>query len=386
MASSPESPRREPGLVDALCLPPNSCAGWIGPVLFCISIADALVLERTSKPWRSWLLQAEDVWEQLASASGVAIACRGPLARYFTIASWRRVCVECLGELSRELRGEAPPLGDGALAPGDLVALADGAVGEVLGDAPGSRDGERVYSVRVGAHRTNQTAVRRDRCTPLRRHGEQWWRAAAALDVEDAAARDFVAGVAGRHWRGEPGGVFTFGAARATPIHYRRTGGRWVWSPDRVNWMACTEVAPQGARWRAQSLVEANRQIARFLEARDPTPRPWNLEPTVAELSLAPRARPPDRRADDVAAARSAARAASPDAHGGILGLANTHVHVVHDAFAPPAHILHVDPATIQNHAGGWLHSHDGGATWRDGLGPAAANVRSRDLDEEEGH
>ncbi|KAH8050011.1 hypothetical protein JL720_15480 [Aureococcus anophagefferens] len=74
---------------------------------------------------------------------------------------------------------------------------------------------------------------------------------------------------------------------------------------------------------RARS-PSANRQIARFLEARDPTPRPWNLEPTVAELSLAPRARPPDRRRSVAARARRRWRR---QRRGGILGLANTHVH-----------------------------------------------------------
>ena len=70
-------------------------------------------------------------------------------------------------------------------------------------------------------------------------------------------------------------------------------------------------------------------------------------------------------------------RAISPDAHGGILALSNTHVHVVHDAFAEPQALLHVDPYTIQGHPGGWLHSADGGSTWHDGLGRAASAVRS---------
>jgi len=186
--------------------------------------------------------------------------------------------------------------------------------------------------------------------------------------------------VAGRHWVGEGGGVFTFVADRATPIHYRRDGGRgaWTWSPDRVNWMACDAVAPAGARWRAQSLVEANRQIAAFLLRHDPRPPPWRERPTTVSVSVAAGARPPSRARDDARAERAAARNVAPDAHGGILALSQTHVHVVHGAFAPPAHILRVDRATIAGHAGGWLHSNDAGASWDPGLGGAAAAVRDR--------
>ena len=107
---SPQSPSSEMLLSAApLCMPPSSCAGWMEPVLLCLSIGEALCLERTSRSWLEWLQGADGVWEQLATECGVRVECVGPLAKYFKVANWRRVCVECLGEISRELRGEASP-------------------------------------------------------------------------------------------------------------------------------------------------------------------------------------------------------------------------------------------------------------------------------------
>ena len=48
----------------------------------------------------------------------------------------------------------------------------------------------------------------------LKPHSPRWWRAVCDVDLDDAAARDFCAGLAGRHWVAEPGGVFTFCASR----------------------------------------------------------------------------------------------------------------------------------------------------------------------------
>ena len=42
------------------------------------------------------------MWAELAEAAGVAPELRGPLAAYFRVADWRRLCVELLGALSRE--------------------------------------------------------------------------------------------------------------------------------------------------------------------------------------------------------------------------------------------------------------------------------------------
>ena len=133
---SPQSPSSEMLLSAApLCMPPSSCAGWMEPVLLCLSIGEALCLERTSRSWLEWLQGADGVWEQLATECGVRVECVGPLAKYFKVANWRRVCVECLGEISRELRGEASSGSRGPptrLDAGDVVELSDGTAGCVL--------------------------------------------------------------------------------------------------------------------------------------------------------------------------------------------------------------------------------------------------------------
>ena len=59
------------------------------------------------------------IWQQLAASSGVSLRCAGPLAPFFRVASWRRVCVELVGALSRDLRGEDAFLEDAA--PGAIV-------------------------------------------------------------------------------------------------------------------------------------------------------------------------------------------------------------------------------------------------------------------------
>ena len=51
-------------------------------------------------------MDAGGVWRRIAEASGLALRVRGPLARYVAVADWRRLCVECLGPVHRELRGE----------------------------------------------------------------------------------------------------------------------------------------------------------------------------------------------------------------------------------------------------------------------------------------
>mgnify|MGYP002033693926 CR=1 FL=1 len=151
IAAPPPSPA--PEIVAAqlnkapLCLPPTSCPGWIAPCLHSLTVAEALRLERTSRRWRAWLLSADHIWQQLAASSGVSLRCAGPLASFFRVASWRRVCVELVGALSRDLRGEDAFLQDAA--PGSIVEVFETvspdrdytvpAAGEVFGgyvDAP----------------------------------------------------------------------------------------------------------------------------------------------------------------------------------------------------------------------------------------------------------
>ena len=222
----------------------------------------------------------------------------------------------------------------------------------------------------------------------------RWWRAVCDVDLDDAAARDFCAGLAGRHWVAEPGGVFTFCASRtvmscveikqrrvdgvgrlrmftqATPTHYRFSAKEWRWSPDRLNWTPVTEFLSGGVRWRARTLAEGDRQICRFLARRAPAPDAWRLAPTSCSLAYDA---PPQRRRDDDRGARSAHRSIRPDAHGGVLALADTRVQVIHASFAAPRRILHAEPHVVQGHPGGWLSSDDNaGASWSVGLGSAA--------------
>ena len=222
IAAPPPSPA--PEIVAAqlnkapLCLPPTSCPGWIAPCLHSLTVAEALRLERTSRRWRAWLLSADHIWQQLAASSGVSLRCAGPLAPFFRVASWRRVCVELVGALSRDLRGEDAFLGDAA--PGCIVEVFETvspereytvpAAGEVFEPAPSFRPSDRGVPVRL---RDNQHAWA-TKYRVLKPRTPRWWRAVCDVDLDDAAARDFCAGLAGRHWVAEPGGVFTFCASR----------------------------------------------------------------------------------------------------------------------------------------------------------------------------
>ena len=184
---------------DPLSLPPTSCDGWIRQVLHCLSAAAALRLERTSRSWRSWLGGAEAVWERIARESGVTLSLAGPLARYVAVANWRRLCVECVGELSRELRGGGGGGGGSAGGPGgaaragDIVVLRDGSVGEALGF---ERTDPRYVRVRVAGDDATRAAPAAG-ARVLRPRSEAWWRAVARLRVDDCAARAFCEGVAG---------------------------------------------------------------------------------------------------------------------------------------------------------------------------------------------
>ena len=222
IAAPPPSPA--PEIVAAqlnkapLCLPPTSCPGWIAPCLHSLTVAEALRLERTSRRWRAWLLSADHIWQQLAASSGVSLRCAGPLSQFFRVASWRRVCVELVGALSRDLRGEDAFLDDAA--PGCMVEVFETvspdrdytvpAAGEVFEPSSTFRPSDVGVPVRL---RDNQRAWA-IKYRVLKPHSSRWWRAVCDVDVDDAAARDFCAGLAGRHWVAEPGGVFTFCASR----------------------------------------------------------------------------------------------------------------------------------------------------------------------------
>ena len=222
IAAPPPSPA--PEIVAAqlnkapLCLPPTSCPGWIAPCLHSLTVAEALRLERTSRRWRAWLLSADHIWQQLAASSGVSLRCAGPLSQFFRVASWRRVCVELVGALSRDLRGEDAFVRDAA--PGSIVEVfetvspdreySQPVAGEVFEPSSTFRPSDVGVPVRL---RDNQRAwaIKYRVLTP---HSSRWWRAVCDVDLDDAAARDFCAGLAGRHWVAEPGGVFTFCASR----------------------------------------------------------------------------------------------------------------------------------------------------------------------------
>ena len=222
IAAPPPSPA--PEIVAAqlnkapLCLPPTSCPGWIAPCLHSLTVAEALRLERTSRRWRAWLLSADHIWQQLAASSGVSLRCAGPLSQFFRVASWRRVCVELVGALSRDLRGE-DAFSDKA-SPGAIVEVFETvspereyttpAAGEVFEPSSTFRPSDVGVPVRLrDSQRAWATKYR-----VLTPHSPRWWRAVCDVDVDDAAARDFCAGLAGRHWVAEPGGVFTFCASR----------------------------------------------------------------------------------------------------------------------------------------------------------------------------
>ena len=244
IAAPPPSPA--PEIVAAqlnkapLCLPPTSCPGWIAPCLHSLTVAEALRLERTSRRWRAWLLSADHIWQQLAASSGVSLRCAGPLAPFFRVASWRRVCVELVGALSRDLRGEDAFSNDAA--PGAIVEVFETvapereytvpAAGEVFEPSSTFRPSDVGVPVRL---RDSQRAWA-TRYRVLKPHSSRWWRAVCDVDLDDAAARDFCAGLAGRHWVAEPGGVFTFCATRT------------VLSRAEVNW---------SRRWRLTSDVHA---------------------------------------------------------------------------------------------------------------------------------
>ena len=102
----------------------------------------------------------------LAAARGVerrSLRCAGPLAPFFRVASWRRVCVELVGALSRDLRGEDAFLEDAA--PGAIVEVFETVApereytvpvaGEVFEPAPSFRPSDRGVPVRL---RDNQHA------------------------------------------------------------------------------------------------------------------------------------------------------------------------------------------------------------------------------------
>ena len=269
--------------------------------------------------------------------------------------------MELVGALSRDLRGEDAFLKDAA--PGAIVEVFETvapereytvpAAGEVFEPAPSFRPSDRGVPVRL---RDNQHAWA-IKYRVLAPRTPRWWRAVCDVDLDDAAARDFCAGLAGRHWVAEPGGVFTFCASRtvmscvemeikqrrvdgvgapeirlgrlhtqATPTHYRFSAKEWRWSPDRLNWTPVTEFLSGGVRWRARTLAEGDRQICRFLARRAPAPDAWRLAPTSCSLAYDA---PPQRRRDDDRGARSAHRSIRPDAHGGVLALADTRVQVI---------------------------------------------------------
>lgn len=388
IAAPPPTPAKEIAQLSRapLCLPPTSCPGWIAPCLHSLTVAEALRLERTSRRWRAWLQGADHIWQQLAASSGVSLRCEGPLARFFRVTSWRRVCVELIGALSRDLRGDdvfAEEAAPGALlevfetvAP--EMEFAAPLVAEVFEPSQSFRPSDRGVPVRL----SDQRHAWATRYRVLKPGTPQWWRAASAVDVDDAAARDFCAGLAGRHWVAEAGGVFTFCASRtATPTHYRFANGEWRWSPDRLNWTCVTEFLSGGVRWRARTLSDGDRQICRFLSRRAPQPEAWRLAPTCASLAYAA---PQQRRRDDMNAARSAHRSVRPDAHGGVLALADTRVQVIHASFAPPRRILHAEPHVVQGHPGGWLAADDhAGASWSLGLG-SAEDVVGRGFDDDD--
>ena len=220
IAAPPPSPA--PEIVAAqlnkapLCLPPRRARLPRRAAL--LTVAEALRLERTSRRWRAWLLSADHIWQQLAASSGVSLRCAGPLAPFFRVASWRRVCVELVGALSRDLRGEDAFLEDAA--PGAIVEVFETVApereytvpvaGEVFEPAPSFRPSDRGVPVRL---RDNQHAWA-TKYRVLAPRTPRWWRAVCDVDLDDAAARDFCAGLAGRHWVAEPGGVFTFCASR----------------------------------------------------------------------------------------------------------------------------------------------------------------------------
>ena len=156
-------------------------------------------------------------------------------------------------------------------------------------------------------------------------------------------------------------------STQATPTHYRYAAKEWRWSPDRLNWTPVTEFLSGGVRWRARTLAEGDRQICRFLARRAPAPDAWRLAPTSCSLAYDA---PPQRRRDDDRGARSAHRSIRPDAHGGVLALADTRVQVIHASFAAPRRILHAEPHVVQGHPGGWLWEEDG--SWSVGRGSAA--------------
>lgn len=348
--------------------PPSTVAGWIGPVLLYLTVVEAMRLERTSSAWRRCLESADEVWRNLAITCGVSIAISGPLTAYVAVKSWRRVCCELAGPIVRDLWDLDKPLGSPTaegFAPGTVVELADGSYGQIIRPLRSyGRDGGLLeeYTVRT-PEGTRTVGASAARSAPPPR-SPRWWRAVAALEVEDQSARHFCEGLAFRFWRAESGGVYTFAAPRATPVHYRRSEG-WCWSPDRVNWMRCADDSADGYRWRAHSLAGPQLQIARFLDRHDPVPPDFCLEATTADLALNnPHALSRARVDDDARAALSARRALAPDARGAVLALANTHVHVAHAPFEHPTNLLHLEPWTIRGHPGGWIHSTNGGSTW----------------------
>lgn len=348
--------------------PPSAVAGWIGPVLLNLTIKEAMLLERTSAAWREWLESAEDVWKSLAGSCGVTLGIRGPLARFLKVDSWRRVCCELSGVVSRDLdedrgccgRRRGNSGGPVSFSPGTVVELADEEFAEIVRPLrSGRRNGGCVeeYTIRTGVGRTRTVKACAVLAAPEKR-SQRWWRAVAAVDIEDAAAQDFCCGIAFRYWRSESGGVYTFGASRLSPVHYRRIDSAWTWSPDRINWMPCSEV--NNVRLQLM-LGEPYRQIATFLHRHDPNPSAFCQQDTAVFVSCS------RKRKDDDRATRSVRRALTPDGEGGVLALAHTRVHVVHAPFEQPTHLLHLEPWTIPGHAGGWMHSTNGGSTWAQG-------------------
>lgn len=74
-----------------LCLPPTSCPGWISPVLLCLSVAEALRLERTSRRWSgsgvgAWTRAV--VWRRSEVGTRHRREGRGP-GRGFFAGRWR---------------------------------------------------------------------------------------------------------------------------------------------------------------------------------------------------------------------------------------------------------------------------------------------------------
>jgi len=104
----------------------------------------------------------------------------------------------------------------------------------------------------------------------------------ARLEAEELprGVESFLRGICGGALP-DDAGTFSYHAAQATPIHYRRGEQHWLWSADNIHWQSVSDPRPRRGIFAAAgaALVADNLTITSWLEQNNPQPA-W-MPPTT---------------------------------------------------------------------------------------------------------